>query len=175
MADGGEGTVQSLVDATSGRMVSIDVTGPLGEPVAAFFGVLGDGDTAVIEMAAASGLPLVPQGLQNPALATTRGTGELIRGALDMGCRKFIIGIGGSATNDGGAGMAQALGVRLQDASGSEIGPGGAELARLARIDVSGLDPRASQSEFVVACDVEPPNRSARRFGCVWPAEGRHA
>jgi len=173
MADGGEGTVQSLVDATSGRIVSIDVTGPLGEPVAAFLGVLGDGVTAVIEMAAASGLPLVPQGLRNPALATTRGTGELIRGALDIGCRKFIIGIGGSATNDGGAGMAQALGVRLLDASGAEIGPGGAELARLARIDVSGLDPRASLSEFVVACDVDNPLTGPRGASAVYgPQKG---
>lgn len=173
MADGGEGTVQSLVDATSGRIVNIDVTGPLGETVAAFFGVLGDGVTAVIEMAAASGLPLVPQGLRNPALATTRGTGELIRGALDAGCRRFIIGIGGSATNDGGSGMAQALGVRLLGESGAEIGPGGAELARLARIDVSGLDPRASQSEFVVACDVDNPLTGPRGASAVYgPQKG---
>jgi len=173
MADGGEGTVQSLVDATSGRIVSIDVTGPLGEPVAAFFGVLGDGVTAVIEMAAASGLPLVPQGLRNPLIATTRGTGELIKDALDMGCRKFIIGIGGSATNDGGAGMAQALGVRLLDESGAEIGPGGAELARLARIDAAGLDPRASQSEFVVACDVDNPLTGPRGASAVYgPQKG---
>jgi glycerate kinase len=173
MADGGEGTVQSLVDATSGRIVNIDVTGPLGEPVAAFFGVLGDGVTAVIEMAAASGLPLVPQGLRNPLSATTRGTGELIESALDMGCRKFIIGIGGSATNDGGAGMAQALGVRLLDEHGVEIGPGGAELARLTRIDASGLDPRASQSEFVVACDVDNPLTGPRGASAVYgPQKG---
>jgi len=173
MADGGEGTVQSLVDATSGRIVNIDVTGPLGEPVAAFFGVLGDGVTAVIEMAAASGLPLVPRGLRNPLRATTRGTGELIVSALDMGCRKFIIGIGGSATNDGGAGMAQALGVRLLDAHDAEIGPGGAELARLARIDASGLDTRASQSEFVVACDVDNPLTGPRGASAVYgPQKG---
>lgn len=173
MADGGEGTVQSLVDATAGRIVNIDVTGPLGEPVAAFFGVLGDGVTAVIEMAAASGLPLVPRGLRNPLRATTRGTGELIASALDMGCRKFIIGIGGSATNDGGAGMAQALGVRLLDAHDAEIGPGGAELARLARIDASGLDARASQSEFVVACDVDNPLTGPRGASAVYgPQKG---
>ena len=157
MADGGEGTVQSLVDATSGRIVNIDVTGPLGEQVPAFFGVLGDGVTAVIEMAAASGLPLVPASRRNPLVATTRGTGELIVSALDMGCRRFLIGIGGSATNDGGAGMAQALGVKLLDARGAGIGPGGAEHARLASIDMSGLDRRAGESEFVVACDVDNP------------------
>ncbi len=173
MADGGEGTVQSLVDATSGRIISIDVAGPMGEPVTAFFGVLGDGVTAVIEMAAASGLPLVPVGRRNPLVATTRGTGELIASALDMGCRRFIIGIGGSATNDGGAGMAQALGMRLLDARGVEIGPGGAELARLARIDASGLDPRAAQSGFVVACDVDNPLTGPRGASAVYgPQKG---
>ena len=173
MADGGEGTVQSLVDATAGRIINIDVAGPLGEPVAAFFGVLGDAVTAVIEMAAASGLPLVPRGRRNPLTATTRGTGELIASALDMGCRRFIIGIGGSATNDGGAGMAQALGIRLLDARGADIGPGGAELARLARIDASGLDVRASESEFLVACDVDNPLTGPRGASAVYgPQKG---
>ena len=173
MADGGEGTVQSLVDATAGRIINIDVAGPLGEPVAAFFGVLGDAVTAVIEMAAASGLPLVPRGRRNPLTATTRGTGELIASALDMGCRRFIIGVGGSATNDGGAGMAQALGIRLIDARGADIGPGGAELARLARIDASGLDVRASESEFLVACDVDNPLTGPRGASAVYgPQKG---
>jgi glycerate kinase len=173
MADGGEGTVQSLVDATAGRIINIDVAGPLGEPVAAFFGVLGDAVTAVIEMAAASGLPLVPRGRRNPLTATTRGTGELIASALDMGCRRFIIGVGGSATNDGGAGMAQALGIRLLDARGADIGPGGAELARLARIDASGLDVRASESEFLVACDVDNPLTGPRGASAVYgPQKG---
>ncbi|HAI87487.1 MAG TPA: glycerate kinase, partial [Firmicutes bacterium] len=173
MADGGEGTVQSLVDATAGRIINIDVAGPLGEPVAAFFGVLGDAVTAVIEMAAASGLPLVPRGRRNPLTATTRGTGELIASALDMGCRRFIIGGGGSATNDGGAGMAQALGIRLLDARGADIGPGGAELARLARIDASGLDVRASESEFLVACDVDNPLTGPRGASAVYgPQKG---
>lgn len=173
MADGGEGTVQSLVDATAGRIINIDVAGPLGEPVAAFFGVLGDAVTAVIEMAAASGLPLVPRDRRNPLTATTRGTGELIASALDMGCRRFIIGVGGSATNDGGAGMAQALGIRLLDARGADIGPGGAELARLARIDASGLDVRASESEFLVACDVDNPLTGPRGASAVYgPQKG---
>jgi glycerate 2-kinase len=112
MADGGEGTVQSLVDATGGRIVKTEVTGPLGDRVQAFFGMLGDGKTAVIEMAAASGLHLVPSEKRNPLVTTTRGTGELILAALDEGAEHIIIGIGGSATNDGGAGMIQALGGR---------------------------------------------------------------
>lgn len=157
MADGGEGTVEALVDATGGQVIDVEATGPLGDKVQAFFGILGDGTTAVIEMAAASGLPLVPLDKRNPMTATTRGTGELIAAALDRGCRKFIIGIGGSATNDGGAGMAQALGARLLDAEGKEIGPGGAELARLTRIDTSGMDRRLVGAEFVVASDVDNP------------------
>lgn len=157
MADGGEGTVESLVDATGGEIVEVDATGPLGEKVKAFVGILGDRKTAVIEMAAASGLPLVPMGKRDPMTATTWGTGDLIRAALDAGCRRFIIGIGGSATNDGGAGMAQALGARLLDADGKEIGPGGAELARLVRIDVSRMDRRLAMAEFAVASDVDNP------------------
>lgn len=124
MADGGEGTVQSLVDATGGTVIEKRVTGPLGEPVDAFFGLLGDGKTAVIEMAAASGLHLVPNEKRNPLLTTTRGTGELIRAALDKGVEHLIIGVGGSATNDGGAGMIQALGGRLLDQKRQEIAPG---------------------------------------------------
>ncbi|MFW6437879.1 MAG: glycerate kinase, partial [Armatimonadota bacterium] len=112
MADGGEGTVQSLVDATDGSLITQRVTGPLGEPVDAIYGLLGDGESAVIEMAAASGLPLVPDEQRNPLRTTTFGTGELIAAALDEGRRKLIVGIGGSATTDAGAGMAQALGVR---------------------------------------------------------------
>ena len=157
MADGGEGTVESLVDATGGEIVEVDATGPLGENVKAFVGILGDRKTAVIEMAAASGLPLVPMGKRDPMTATTWGTGDLIRAALDAGCRRFIIGIGGSATNDGGAGMAQALGARLLDADGKEIGPGGAELARLVRIDVSRMDRRRAAAEFAVSSFVVNP------------------
>jgi glycerate 2-kinase len=157
MADGGEGTVQSLVDATGGRIVKTEVTGPLGDRVKAFFGVLGDGKTAVIEMAAASGLHLVPSEKRNPLVTTTRGTGELILAALDEGAEHIIIGIGGSATNDGGAGMIQALGGRLLDRHGQEIGPGGGSLSELADIDLSGLDQRLKCVKIEVACDVDNP------------------
>ncbi len=156
-ADGGEGTTEALVVATGGRTVNVVVTGPLGENAAAFYGVCGDGRTAVVEMAAASGLHLVPRDQRNPLRTTSYGTGELIRAALDAGYRKFIIGIGGSATNDAGAGMLQALGVRLFDAHDQEIGFGGGALAPLARIDVAGLDPRLKESVFEVACDVNNP------------------
>nr|WGD85980.1 glycerate kinase [Bacillus subtilis] len=157
VADGGEGTVQSLVDATNGRIIEQVVTGSLGEPVRAFFGMMGDGRTAVIEMAAASGLHLVPVDKRNPLITTTRGTGELIGAALDAGAERLIIGIGGSATNDGGAGMIQALGGRLLDNSGSEIGTGGGALSQLASIDVSGLDSRLRNVKLEVACDVDNP------------------
>ncbi|OQO98557.1 glycerate kinase [Geobacillus sp. 44C] len=157
MADGGEGTVQSLVDATGGRIVKTEVTGPLGDRVQAFFGMLGDGKTAVIEMAAASGLHLVPSEKRNPLVTTTRGTGELILAALDEGAEHIIIGIGGSATNDGGAGMIQALGGRLLDRHGKEIGPGGGSLSELADIDLSGLDQRLKCVKIEVACDVDNP------------------
>ena len=157
LADGGEGTVDALVSATGGHLVDVSVTGPLGEPVEAFFGMLGDGQTAVIEMAAASGLPLVPADRRDPGKATTRGTGELIRYALDTGCRKLIVGIGGSATNDGGVGMAQALGISFRDAKGDELEPGGLALANLETIDLSGVDPRIKDVEIVVACDVDNP------------------
>ncbi|USD36841.1 MULTISPECIES: glycerate kinase [Ferrimonas] len=157
MADGGEGTVQSLVDATGGRLVHQQVTGPLGQPVDAFFGVLGDGQTAVIEMAAASGLHLVPAAQRNPLITTSFGTGELIRAALDLGVRHLIVGIGGSATNDGGMGMVQALGARMLDVCGNDAGFGGGALAGLTEIDLSGLDPRLAQVTLQVACDVNNP------------------
>jgi glycerate kinase len=157
MADGGEGTVQSLVDATGGQLRSVTVSGPLGEPVAATYGLLGDGATAVIEMAAASGLPLVPPAQRNPLHTTTAGTGELIRAALDAGARQFIIGIGGSATNDAGLGLAAALGARLLDAAGREVSPTGGGLSDLATIDLSGFDDRIAQARFRVACDVDNP------------------
>jgi glycerate kinase len=163
VADGGEGTVTALVAATGGEIYTATVTGPLGEPVQATWGTLGDqsgasaGRTAVIEMAAASGLPLVPPARRDPRITTTRGTGELLRAALDAGCTRILIGIGGSATNDGGAGMAAALGGRLLDAGGAELPSGGAALALLARIDTSGLDPRLRQTEVLVACDVTNP------------------
>ena len=157
MADGGEGTVQSLVDATGGQILTAQVLDPLGNSINAQYGVLGDGVTAVIEMAAASGLTLVPLGKRDPRVTTTYGTGELIRVALAHGCRKLIIGIGGSATNDGGAGMAQALGAKLLTASGEQIEPGGGSLATLNSIDLSELDPGIAETETVVACDVNNP------------------
>src|SRR5213082_1514998 len=157
MADGGEGTVQALVDATGGRIVEQTVTGPLGEPVTAFFGLLGDGRTAAIEMAACAGLPLVPPALRDPRITTTYGVGELILAALDQGCRHFIIGIGGSATNDGGAGMAQALGAALLTKDGKAIERGGAALATLSHISLDTLDPRLQQCTVQVACDVTNP------------------
>lgn len=157
MADGGEGTVQSLVDATNGTINKHTVTGPLGQSVEGFWGLLGEGNTAVIEMAAASGIHLVAPEQRNPLITTTYGTGELIKAALDQGVKHIIVGIGGSATNDGGIGMAQALGIRLLDNQGQELGYGGGELARLATIDTSKLDPRLAQVRLEVACDVDNP------------------
>ncbi|WP_118985619.1 glycerate kinase [Photorhabdus sp. CRCIA-P01] len=157
MADGGEGTVESMVAATDGQVIHLPVTGPLNLPVDSFFGVLGDGKTAVIEMAAASGLHLVPMEKRNPLITTTYGTGELILSAVDKGVSKIILGIGGSATNDGGAGMMQALGACLLDSDGKELVAGGAALNRLAKIDLSGLDARLNRTEIIVACDVSNP------------------
>ncbi|CDH34535.1 glycerate kinase [Xenorhabdus bovienii] len=157
MADGGEGTVESLVAATGGQRISCSVTDPLGQPVDAFFGLLGDGKTAVIEMAAASGLHLVPMEQRNPLITTSYGTGELILAALEHGVQKLILGIGGSATNDGGAGMMQALGAQLWDGDCRILPLGGAALTRLESIGLSGLDPRLSQLEITVACDVNNP------------------
>jgi glycerate kinase len=157
VADGGEGTVQALIDATGGTLRTLAVVGPAGSPVQASYGLTGGTGLAVIEMAAASGLELLPPAQRDPRVTTSHGTGELIRDALDAGARRFVIGIGGSATNDAGAGMLQALGVRLLDADGVEIGRGGAELARLARIDVSGLDQRLLDCQLDVACDVTNP------------------
>lgn len=176
MADGGEGTVQSLVDATGGELVTERVTGPLGDPVEAVYGLLGDGESAVIEMAAASGLPLVPEEQRNPLNTTTCGTGELIAAALDQGRRKLIVGIGGSATTDAGAGMAQALGVRLLDDEGEPIGFGGAELGRLATIEMSRADPRLQEAEIRVACDVDNPLYGERGAAFVYgPQKGASA
>jgi len=157
MADGGEGIVESLVSCTRGKIVNIQVKGPLLEKVNAFYGILGDKDTAVIEMASASGLPLLTIEKRNPLLTTTYGTGELILDALDKGCRKFIIGLGGSATNDGGLGMLVSLGVKFLDESGKEIGVRAKDLKKLYKIDISEMDPRINESTFIVACDVDNP------------------
>ncbi|PLR43677.1 glycerate kinase [Chimaeribacter arupi] len=157
VADGGEGTVEAMVAATGGRIIRVTVTGPLGDPIEGFYGLSGDEQSAFIEMAAASGLEQVPPHQRNPLRTTSYGTGELIRNALDHGVKHCIIGIGGSATNDGGAGMAQALGAKLRTAQGEEIGHGGGELTHLANIDISELDPRLAQCQIEVACDVTNP------------------
>ncbi|EMA8633279.1 glycerate kinase [Cronobacter sakazakii] len=157
MADGGEGTVEAMVAATGGQIITTPVTAPLGNKVDGFFGLMGDGETAVVEMAAASGLHLVPTAQRDPRITTSYGTGELILAALERGVKAIIIGIGGSATNDGGAGMMQALGARFLDGEGRELAPGGAALARLERLDLSALDPRLAQVSVTAACDVDNP------------------
>lgn len=157
MADGGEGTVAALVEATGGSFREAVVTGPLGTPVTARFGLLGDGTTAVVEMASASGLVLLTRESRDPLRSSTRGTGELILAAVAAGARRIIVGIGGSATNDGGAGLAQAIGFRLLDAAGREIESGGGALDRLERIDPSTRNRTLDDVEIAVACDVDNP------------------
>ena len=156
MADGGEGTVQTLMSFLHGEMVSIPVMGPNGAVVNAKYGIL-QGSTAIMEMAEASGITLVPASERNPLKATSFGTGQMIRDALDRGCREVMIGIGGSATNDGGEGMATALGAVFLDENGGKIGLGGAALGKIADIDLRGLDPRLKDTKFIVACDVNNP------------------
>lgn len=167
VADGGEGTVDAVVSALNGEFVTARVTGPLGTPVDAVYGVCGD--RAVIEMAAASGLPLVEPAKRNPWVTTTYGTGELIRDALGHGCRRFLVGIGGSATNDAGIGMLTAIGFRFLDKDGREVGRGGGEAARIVAIDTAEVDPALRESEFTVACDVTNqltgPNGASHVFG----------
>jgi glycerate kinase len=157
MADGGEGTMQSLVDATGGKIYEAKVKGPLGNPVTAQYGISGSGDMGVIEMASASGLHLVPMENRNPCLTTTYGTGELIKACLNHGVKKLLIGIGGSATNDGGAGMLQALGGKLLDANGKDLSFGGLALKDLHKIDLSDVDIRLRDVDIDVACDVDNP------------------
>ena len=173
LADGGEGTLEVLVHATGGRTVGCDVTGPLGEPRRAPLGVLGDGKTAVVEMAAASGLALVPPEKRDPRYTTSAGTGDLIRAALDMGMRRIVVGIGGSATNDGGAGMASALGVRFLDDCGEDLSPGAIYLNNLEAMDIRGLDPRVLDTRIVVASDVTNPLLGERGASRVYaPQKG---
>lgn len=176
MADGGEGTVQSLVDATGGTLLEATVTGPLGTPVHAQYGMLGDGCTAVIEMAAASGIGYVDETTRDPRITTTYGVGELILDALDHGVTAFILGLGGSATNDGGTGMAQALGAHLLDAQGNELPFGGAALAGLATIDVSDLDSRIATADICLASDVTNPLTGPQGASSVFgPQKGADA
>ncbi|EJS46773.1 TPA: glycerate kinase [Bacillus thuringiensis] len=157
IGDGGEGTVESLVDATGGRIISISVTGPLRESVQAFYGVSKDKKTAFIEMAAASGLQHVPVEKRNPLITTTKGTGELILHALNQGAEYIILGLGGSATNDGGAGMLAALGVRFINDKGEVIDPSGGTLHSIVAIDFSQMDPRLKRVKIEAACDVDNP------------------
>ncbi|HLV09041.1 MAG TPA: glycerate kinase [Halanaerobiales bacterium] len=154
MADGGEGTAQALVNATGGELIYKEVTGPLGNRVRACFGLLGNGQSAVIEMATASGLELIKDDKLDPMKTTTYGTGELIKEALDRGVKELIIGIGGSATVDAGAGMAQALGASFKDKRAKEIGFGGGELNKIKEIDLANFDKRIREIEVKVACDV---------------------
>ncbi|GAB6169102.1 glycerate kinase [Clostridium carnis] len=158
MADGGEGTVEALVHGTDGKIVNVIVTPPLGErKVSAIYGILGNGTTAIIEMASASGIHLVKREERNPLLTTTYGTGEIIKDALDKGIKHFVIGIGGSATNDGGAGMIQALGGKLLDKYGNQVSFGGGALKNIEKIDLSELDKRLKEVTIEVACDVTNP------------------
>lgn len=156
MADGGEGTVEAMLATVGGRIREVVVTGPLGAPVKVQFGILMDG-TAVIEMAKASGFELVPPERRDPTVTTTYGTGELIEAALDFECRRFIIGVGGSATCDAGIGAAQALGIKILKEGGSEVGFGGRELITIERIDPSTIDPRTREAQVLVASDVKNP------------------
>ncbi|WP_258175606.1 glycerate kinase family protein [Bifidobacterium callitrichos] len=157
MADGGEGTARALVDATHGVMLEATVHDPLGRPITGHYGMLGDGATAVVETAEASGLALLAPAERDPLIASSYGTGELIRAAAHAGARRIIVGLGGSATNDAGAGLLQALGVRLLDGHGGELVPGGAALADLARIDVNHIDEAVRSVRIIAACDVTNP------------------
>ena len=157
VADGGEGTVESLVEGANGKIIEISVSNPLMIPIKAKYGILGDGKTAIIEMAAATGLHLITKEQRNPMETTTYGLGEMIKDAISKGCREFIIGIGGSATNDSGMGMMKALGVKFFDENGTELGYGGKELAKVKKIDTSDLLPEIKECEFLIACDVDNP------------------
>ncbi len=157
LADGGEGTVDALVKGTGGKYIKTKVMDPLNREIEAIFGILGDAETAVIEMTAASGIALLKNHEKDPLVTSTYGTGQLIRRALDEECKKIIIGLGGSATNDGGAGMAQALGIKFLDDDYQQIGPGGGQLSNIKLIDVSGIDPRLKNCRVIAACDVNNP------------------
>lgn len=175
MADGGEGTVEALVSSTKGHIEKLTVHDPLGNDIEAHYGILGDGLTAVIEMAAASGLPLVPPANRNPLFTTSYGTGELIMAAAQKGCRDFIVGIGGSATTDCGTGLAQALGVIFYNQAGEKIDDfmNGDRLGKIGKIDLSGIHPAIKASRFTVACDVQNPLLGPTGCSCVYgPQKG---
>jgi glycerate 2-kinase len=178
VADGGEGTLSAIVGSLGGQVVERTVTGPQGQPISAEFGLIPAAGptgrlTGVVEMASASGLHLVDPTPENAAAATTYGTGELIRAALDAGAERLVLTLGGSATTDGGAGMAEALGVRLTSTSGDRIGPGGAGLRDLATLDLSGLHPGVARCEVIAACDVDNPLFGTRGAAAVFgPQKG---
>ena len=157
LADGGEGTTDALIEGMNGERIDLTVTGPMHTQVDAYYGYLKDTNTAVMEMASAAGITLVPDSEKNPLLATSYGVGEMINDAIQRGCRNFIIGIGGSVTNDGGIGMLKALGVRFLDENDEDAGEGGQALAKVARIDVSGMNPLLKECHIQVACDVNNP------------------
>ncbi|MGE5427509.1 MAG: glycerate kinase, partial [Methylococcaceae bacterium] len=157
VADGGEGTVDALVKATNGKIISAPSVDALNRPISSFYGVLGDKQTAVIEMAAASGIELLSPDERNPLFTSTYGTGLLIKAALEAGYTKIVVAIGGSATNDGGMGMAQALGAGLYDSKGEKLSPGGASLSKIHSIDISAIHPLLAKAEITVACDVRNP------------------
>ncbi|EGW36247.1 glycerate kinase [Desulfosporosinus sp. OT] len=176
MADGGEGTVEAILSSVGGEKIEIKVSDPLGRPIRAAYGLIDEGNTAIIEMAAASGLTLLNDEERNPRLTSTQGTGELILDALERGVKKILLGIGGSATNDGGAGLAVALGVRLLDAQGKDLPQGGAALANLINIDMSGIDPRLSKAVIEVACDVQNPLCGSEGASAVYgPQKGANS
>ena len=173
LADGGEGTVDALVQATNGKKIQATVHDPLFRKITATYGILGDEKTAVIEMAAASGIELLNEMERNPWITSTLGTGELMKDALDKGCRKFIVGIGGSATNDGGTGMAVALGARFIDTSGNEMAGTGENLGKINKIDLNNLDSRINECSISVACDVTNPLYGQQGAACVYsPQKG---
>lgn len=157
LADGGEGTVDALIEGLSGERIDITVTGPMGMPVSCYYGYLKESNTAIMEMASAAGITLVPDEEKNPLIATTYGVGEMIANAMELGCRNFIIGIGGSATNDGGIGMLKALGYEFFDKDGADTGEGGQALAKVASVNTKKRNPLISQCTFRIACDVNNP------------------
>ena len=157
LADGGEGTVDALIEGLNGEQISLTATGPMGTPISCYYGYLKESGTAIMEMASAAGITLVPDTEKNPLLATTYGVGEMIRHAMEQGCRDFIIGIGGSATNDGGIGMLKALGYEFFDQNGADVGEGGQALTKVSSISTKNRHPLISECKFRIACDVNNP------------------